>query len=221
MHDAFCQLFMPTEQEIEDDRKRLRAAVSELRNRMGLSQTQFGLRLGKALPTIQRWETLRPPKGPALVQLMTLAAGINETSIAEVFRTALSEELAYTVSAPKPGTDPMFSVEPGEQAEFDVLAAVLRSPALAKERKRWEKLSAPLKRQLAEAKFLRDRNEKIWEGKDLDGIRKDVDSRGIAIGSTTIDSIESLRQFVSELKEQGKGKDEIVRLIGLEQEEKS
>jgi transcriptional regulator with XRE-family HTH domain len=75
-------------------------AVRSLRTALGMTQTDFGGALGKSLPTIQRWETLRPPRGAALMDLYHLA-GRNQdpkkpdarlVEIAGIFKKALSAE---------------------------------------------------------------------------------------------------------------------------------
>lgn len=80
--------------------KRLRdplsQAVIELRTTLGETQQAFAGRLGVAIATIARYETVRPPSGKALAQLQSLAAKEGRREIAEVFRRALVFELGQT-----------------------------------------------------------------------------------------------------------------------------
>jgi hypothetical protein len=208
---------MPTEQEQIDSNKRVRLAVLDLRNRLGLTQTQFGGRIGKGLASVQRYENLVPPSGAALVQLMTLAAEIKEASLAEVFRSALSKELGYDVPLPRLGTDPYFTVEEGEQAEIDTLIEILRNPELADERRLWDQFSAALKAERAQAALLGHRSDSIFStDADLTAKMAALRERGVDHRAMTIHSVEGLRKFISELKREGKSRDEIVSFIGLE-----
>lgn len=74
-------------------------AVRSLRNALELSQTDFGIKLGKSLPTIQRWETLRPPTGEALVAIATLAEEKGHEQLKKVFLDALVAEMGLERNA--------------------------------------------------------------------------------------------------------------------------
>lgn len=80
-------------------REILRAAVKNLRLSIKsptgepLTQTEFGRLLGKSLNTIQRYETLMPPKGRALAELAALANRHDRKELELLFTSALSEEL--------------------------------------------------------------------------------------------------------------------------------
>jgi len=75
------------------------AAVRSLRTALGMTQTDFGRALEKSLPTIQRWETLRPPRGAALANLYRTAVANDLDEIAQTFSRALMLELAETGDA--------------------------------------------------------------------------------------------------------------------------
>ena len=80
------------------DPPEIMAAVRSLRTALRLTQTDFGRLLGKSLPTIQRWETLRPPRGRALAQLYDVARRQDESDLecrnaSKVFYGALAEEM--------------------------------------------------------------------------------------------------------------------------------
>jgi transcriptional regulator with XRE-family HTH domain len=210
---------MLTDEEKFQNSKRLREAVLGLRNRLGLTQTEFAHRIGKGLATVQRYEGVVPPKGPALVQLMTLASELGETSLAEVFREAVSQEIGFSVPVPRTGTDPEFVLKPGEQAHFNALAEFLRNPARSQEREQWGRLFSAFQAEQAQAEALRLRNEGIWAAEYPEGVLKEVETRGIEFRSTTISSAGDLRKYISELKASGKSGEEIARLLGLDQEE--
>ena len=76
---------------MHDARQKIMDAVKALRGTLGLTQTEFGGRVGKSLPTIQRWEGLRPPTGDALLQLQNLANTHRLYELAAVFRDAFSQ----------------------------------------------------------------------------------------------------------------------------------
>jgi transcriptional regulator with XRE-family HTH domain len=71
----------------------LREAVKRLRNDLGKTQTEFGVLIGKGLATIQRYETLVPPKGKVLLRLERLAREKGFNECADVFREALLADL--------------------------------------------------------------------------------------------------------------------------------
>jgi transcriptional regulator with XRE-family HTH domain len=114
----------------------LKETVKRLRLALGKSQTKFGALIGKGLATVQRYETLVPPKGKALVQLEKLASESGFDECANIFRNALRDELGLTSQRdevpPPPGLDgfqPMRPQNPEEEAMvFDVLALMRQSP---------------------------------------------------------------------------------------------
>jgi transcriptional regulator with XRE-family HTH domain len=101
-----------------DVKKKLMSAVRDLRTALGLSQTEFGLRIGKSLPTIQRWETLRPPDGEALADLERLANDEKYPELAKPFSAALKDVPGHTVFD--------LDVRPRDRREAFYLAALLR-----------------------------------------------------------------------------------------------
>ena len=77
----------------------LREAVRALRTAMEKTQTEFGLLLGKGIATIQRYETLVPPRGPILAKLSQIAERHGRADLAQVFARALAEEMGTAESA--------------------------------------------------------------------------------------------------------------------------
>jgi transcriptional regulator with XRE-family HTH domain len=74
---------------MHDARRKVMSAIRDLRTALGLSQTEFGRRLNRSLPTIQRWETLRPPNSKALAELQQLATESKQPELAKLFHAAL------------------------------------------------------------------------------------------------------------------------------------
>ena len=64
-------------------------AVKQFRKGLGETQTEFGIRLGYSLPTIQRWELVAAPRGAALIDLARRADETGRTEFAQLFRSAL------------------------------------------------------------------------------------------------------------------------------------
>jgi transcriptional regulator with XRE-family HTH domain len=71
----------------------LMKSVRALRIEAGLSQTEFGRQLGMSLPSVQRWETLRPPNGKGLFRLERFCVQHNFPAYAKLFRAAWMEWL--------------------------------------------------------------------------------------------------------------------------------
>ncbi len=72
-------------------------AVASLRARRHETQTIFGQGLGVSLPTIQRWESLVPPSGAALLRVMRLADSCRSGDLGDIFCACLSSELGISV----------------------------------------------------------------------------------------------------------------------------
>jgi hypothetical protein len=114
----------------------VRDAVRRLRGGLGKTQTAFGELIGKGLATVQRYETLVPPKGKVLVQLEKLALESGFDECAKIFRNELRNELGLTSQRdevpPPPGLtlfQPMRPENPEEEAMvFDVLGLMRQSP---------------------------------------------------------------------------------------------
>jgi transcriptional regulator with XRE-family HTH domain len=122
----------------------LMKATRQLRTAMGLTQTAFAQRVGKTLPTIQRYETLAQPRGEVLVKLMKLADEHGHADLAELFQDALSTELGYRV--PRLAAAKSIEVLPGEEADFDALRTILRGGKFyAGTLEEWRKISQPVK----------------------------------------------------------------------------
>ena len=77
----------------------IREAVVELRERLKVDQTTFARMLGKSYPMARRYETDVPPQGEALAPFALLAAESQYPDLAEVFRTALIEDLPDVTKA--------------------------------------------------------------------------------------------------------------------------
>jgi len=69
-------------------------------NLLGKTQTEFGALIGKGLATVQRYETLVPPKGKALVRLEKLAWENGFKEYANAFRGALIAEFGMDRETP-------------------------------------------------------------------------------------------------------------------------
>lgn len=72
-------------------------AVRELREALGQTQQEFANSLKVAITTVARWETTRPPRGPALAKLVNLANENGFFHITEMFRQAVSKALGLNV----------------------------------------------------------------------------------------------------------------------------
>ena len=89
----------------------LRAAVRDLRRSIRrpdgnpISQTEFARLVGKTLNTIQRYETLVPPRGAVLAQLAKVAEENGRDDLSGVFFKALHDELG-----PLPALNAAFEV---------------------------------------------------------------------------------------------------------------
>lgn len=118
---------------MHESRQKLMESVRGLRKTLDLSQTDFGIRLGKSLPTIQRWENTRPPAGTALAQLERLAADNGLEDLAAEFRAALASELGDwdTSEFQSIGIEPRTEIE---KLWVAAVLAVLRNPQYADER---------------------------------------------------------------------------------------
>jgi transcriptional regulator with XRE-family HTH domain len=68
-------------------------AVRELRHALDMTQQEFAVQLGLALPTIARYETDRTPKGKVLSEFLRLAEQKNRADLAAIFRRELNEQL--------------------------------------------------------------------------------------------------------------------------------
>lgn len=80
------------------DDKKLREAVKALREEMGLTQVDFAKALGKAYPTVQRYEGQAPPPADVLVNLIRLAISQHRMDLVKTFRDGVFEELGADVA---------------------------------------------------------------------------------------------------------------------------
>ena len=102
------------------------AAVARLRQALKLTQQEFADRLGIAIATMVRYENNRVPRGKALSRLEALAAANGFEDLAELFRTALVEELG---ALPPSEQDPMIQFRSNEERELvEALLDTLRQP---------------------------------------------------------------------------------------------
>jgi len=99
---------------------RLQEAVRELRAATGDSQQSFAQRLGLSMRAIANYEKDRAPNSPALYRLAKLARQVGRPDLAQIFSSALSEELHGVV-------EPM---TPEEKAWSDAVIAALRNKNL-------------------------------------------------------------------------------------------
>jgi hypothetical protein len=65
--------------------------------RLGLSQSAFGRRIGRTLNTVLRYELQTEPHGEALLPYATLAIQAGYFDLAEIFRSAIIEDLGAEV----------------------------------------------------------------------------------------------------------------------------
>jgi transcriptional regulator with XRE-family HTH domain len=127
-------------------------AVRQLRERLGESQQQFAFRMKTAIRTIARYEGTRPPKGKALAEFERVALENGAEEYAQVFRTALAEELGVSAPNVQPRASSPFRVEPilefknaDERSYVAALLLVMRSADFVKERQVvLKKLAGPL-----------------------------------------------------------------------------
>lgn len=72
------------------DETKVRAAITELREHMQMSQTVFGSTvLGKTLPTQHRYERVKGPPPIELVTLVMAAREVGRHDLADIFKAAV------------------------------------------------------------------------------------------------------------------------------------
>jgi transcriptional regulator with XRE-family HTH domain len=74
-------------------KQKLMKMVRELRQHLGLTQTEFAEKLGQGMSTIQRYEQLVPPRGRALARIITIAEKAGRHDIADGLRGAYADEV--------------------------------------------------------------------------------------------------------------------------------
>lgn len=80
------------------DEKNLMKAIVELREQMRLSQSVFAVDvLEKTLPTQQRYETVKPPPGDVLAQLVHVAREQKRPDLADIFKEAAIASVAPSI----------------------------------------------------------------------------------------------------------------------------
>jgi len=84
-------------------------ATKELRRRLALSQTEFGRKIGRTLNTVVKYENQIRAKDEALVPYGVLALDSGFYDLAEVFRTAVLEDLGSDLER-------LIDWRPGEKA---------------------------------------------------------------------------------------------------------
>lgn len=92
-------------------RSDLQQAIVELRQRLGLTQQDLAIHLGKAVVTIARWETARPPRGESLAALVRVAKATGHEDLEAVFARWL-------------GLSSMPPARPGAEGKGGMAAAV-------------------------------------------------------------------------------------------------
>jgi transcriptional regulator with XRE-family HTH domain len=83
---------------MSNKKQKLMKTVRELRQHLGLTQTEFAKELGQGMSTIQRYEQLVPPRGHALAKMIAMAEKAGRKDIAEVLRTGYAAEVTETVA---------------------------------------------------------------------------------------------------------------------------
>ena len=73
------------------DERTLMKAVRDLRQSLGLTQVQMAQKIGLTPSTIYRYETVRPPRGPALAPFVALAEESNLPQLASTLRSPLEQ----------------------------------------------------------------------------------------------------------------------------------
>jgi transcriptional regulator with XRE-family HTH domain len=73
--------------------KKLMEGVRHVRETLGQTQQEFAVTLRKSYPSVQRYERVRPPKGPVLNILASLAEKTGNTALAELFRDAYAASM--------------------------------------------------------------------------------------------------------------------------------
>lgn len=79
-------------------REEHQAALVELRRRLGLTQQQLAVALGKAVVTVARWETRRAPSARELVALGAFCRSAGQHDLADLFRVVLFRKLGIDVA---------------------------------------------------------------------------------------------------------------------------
>jgi len=84
------------------ERNDVQQAIVELRRRLGMTQQDLAIHLGKAVVTVARWETARPPRGESLAALVRMAQAAGHDDLAAVFACGLG--LAFQLAS-RPGAE--------------------------------------------------------------------------------------------------------------------
>jgi DNA-binding CsgD family transcriptional regulator/DNA-binding transcriptional regulator YiaG len=112
--------------------------VKSLRLALGDTQQSFAHRTGLSISTAVRYETSKPPRGKALVQMEQLARENGIAVLADIFNAALSLELGF--KAPRLGRSKA-SPRPGTEEDHSILAMVLAHPDwFPRQAKAWARL---------------------------------------------------------------------------------
>ena len=83
-----------------NQRTPIQEAVIKLREAAGgISQQELSNRMRKAVVTIARWETSKPPSGAALMELQKVSLDHGQYDLAFIFKKALAEEMG-TIGIP-------------------------------------------------------------------------------------------------------------------------
>lgn len=101
-------------------------AVRGLRTALGESQQAFAYRMKTAVRTIARYETVRPPKGKALAELMQVAMETGNDELANIFRKALTEEIGVAGKFTQLGAVASYTI-PKVHADLSLLLHNLRN----------------------------------------------------------------------------------------------
>lgn len=111
-------------------------ALRNLRTALGLTQQDLAVKLGKAVATVARWETSRPPRGAELAEILAFAVQANQPAAASVLARALGDDLQMR------GQRIPWTIEEGLAA--DVLFLAMRNRHVPEVQRSWRRAKAAL-----------------------------------------------------------------------------
>jgi transcriptional regulator with XRE-family HTH domain len=156
--------------------EKVRNGVKQLRTILGLTQTELGMKIGRSLATIQRFESLVAPKGEALVQLMKLAADAGAPHLVLLFQSSLAVELGHEINLdPKADTYTPVAVPVKEIEILDeifYLAEKGESPEYTELRTKWYEMTSKIREEKS-----RDRRGSLADPRLVRAVRRDIESK--------------------------------------------
>lgn len=134
------------------DAKLITTTVRKLRKALGDTQQSMAERLGIAIATMVRYESIRAPRGRALKQFEELALAHKFQAYADVFAHALALELGGTPSPMPTGSSSgewlaafaVSNLSPEETTLHSALQRAIRDPTYAKVIEKVRKTLAPI-----------------------------------------------------------------------------